>query len=232
MKRTFAIGDTHGCHQTLKALLDKIGFTKNDELIMLGDYVDRGPDSKGVIDTLATMMLEGYQVEMLCGNHELMFMSDYIYENEKVHIGLGNQQTLDSFGVKSMKQIPVEYINLLQTLPYYHLSEQYILVHAGLDFSSGNPLHNDDALVWIRNWYDQIDRDWLGNRIIVHGHTPQTKMATTEQLKNLKQLPVLDIDCGAYSKSKLRAGFGNLCAFDLTNQELYFQKNIEENCIY
>lgn len=232
MKRTFAIGDTHGCLQTLNALLGKIGFTKNDELIMLGDYVDRGPDSKGVIDTLVTMMKEGYQVEMLCGNHEQMLISDYIYHDPKARIGLSMQQTLNSFDAKTMKEIPVEYIDFLQTLPFYHLSGQYILVHAGLDFSRGNPLHYDDGLLWVRDWYDQIDREWLGNRIVVHGHTPQTKMATTEQLKNLKQLPALDIDCGAFAKSKLKIGLGNLCAFDLTNQELYFQKNVEDISIY
>ena len=232
MKRTFAIGDTHGCLQTMKALLDKIGFTKNDELIMLGDYVDRGPDSKGVIDTLATMMLEGYQVEMLCGNHEQMLISEYIYEDPKARIGLSGQQTLNSFGVKSFKQIPVEYIDFLKTLPLYRLTEQYILVHAGLDFSRGNPLHYNDGLLWVRDWYDRIDREWLGNRIVVHGHTPQTKMATTEQLKNLKQLPVLDIDCGGFAKSKLKIGLGNLCAFDLTNQELYFQENVEDINFY
>lgn len=232
MKRIFAIGDTHGCLKTLNALLDKISFTTNDELIFLGDYVDRGPDSLGVLNKLALLKLNGYQVIMLRGNHEQMLMDNAFFETEKGQQGLGDQQLLDSFGITSLRQMPSEYLDFVATLPYYHLSGDYILVHAGMNFKLGDPFKNTDDMMWSRNWYKQIDRNWLGNRIIVHGHTPQTKMDTMTQLKNLDKLPALNIDCGAFMKSKIYKGLGYLCAFELTGQRLYFQENVDENCIY
>lgn len=232
MKRIFAIGDIHGCLRTLNALLDKIAFTTSDELIFLGDYVDRGPDSIGVLNKLAMLKLNGYQVVMLRGNHEQMLMDNYFFESEKNELGLGNQQLLDSFGITSLRQMPTEYLDFLATLPYYHLSGDYILVHAGMNFKVGDPFKNVDDMMWMRNWYKQIDREWLGNRIIIHGHTPQTKMETRTQLENLDTLPALNIDCGVYFRSKLYKGYGYLCAFELTSQALYFQENVDEDCIY
>ena len=60
----FAISDIHGCYKTLLALLDKIAFSKADELYILGDYVDRGPDSKGVIDHIFYLREQGYTVQI------------------------------------------------------------------------------------------------------------------------------------------------------------------------
>jgi serine/threonine protein phosphatase 1 len=232
MKRTFAIGDTHGCLQTLQALLDKIAFTTADELIMLGDYVDRGPDSKGVIDTLRRLKTEGYDIKMLRGNHEFMLTEGYQLEKEDAYRREGNPETLKSFGIKSLKQMPIEYIDFLKNLPNYHLTGNYILVHAGLNFKHETPLQDPIGLLWIRYWYKNIDIDWLCNQIVIHGHTPQTKMQTRTQVKNLKQVPALNIDCGAFMQSQIATGFGHLCAFDLTNRDLYFQPNVEERGIY
>lgn len=233
MKRKFAVGDIHGCLRTLDALLDKIGLTTEDEIIFLGDYVDRGPDSLGVLNRLARLKLNRYQVKMLRGNHEQMLLDSYKYSTERNELSLGDPQLLDSFGITSLQQIPIEYIDFMSNLPFYHLSDNYILVHAGLNFKLGDdPLRNEEDMMWMRHWYNQIDRDWLGNRIVIHGHTPQIKMDTMAQLKNLNKLPVLDIDCGIYLRSKLYKGFGHLCAFDMTNQMLYFQENVDEDCIY
>ncbi|MEO0876095.1 MAG: metallophosphoesterase, partial [Bacteroidota bacterium] len=65
--RKFAISDIHGCLKTFEALLDQIQFTTQDELYLLGDYIDRGPDSKGVIDLIWKMQADGYQVKCLRG---------------------------------------------------------------------------------------------------------------------------------------------------------------------
>lgn len=233
MKRKFAVGDIQGCLRTLDALLDKIGLTTEDEIIFLGDYVDRGPDSLGVLNRLARLKLNRYQVKMLRGNHEQMLLDSYKYSIERNELSLGDPQLLDSFGITSLQQIPIEYIDFMSNLPFYHLSDNYILVHAGLNFKLGDdPLRNEEDMMWMRHWYNQIDRNWLGNRIVIHGHTPQTKMDTMAQLENLDKLPVLDIDCGIYLRSKLYKGFGHLCAFDMTNQMLYFQENVDEDCIY
>ncbi len=72
--RKLAIGDIHGCNKTFKALLDQINLSKDDELTLLGDYIDRGPDSKGVIDTIINLQSSGYQVRALRGNHDIQKM--------------------------------------------------------------------------------------------------------------------------------------------------------------
>jgi len=70
--RQIAISDIHGCARTFQALLDKIQLSTNDQLYLLGDYIDRGPDSKGVIDTILGLINAGYRVQTLMGNHEKM----------------------------------------------------------------------------------------------------------------------------------------------------------------
>ena len=66
----FAISDIHGCAKNFKALLDRISLSLGDELYLLGDYIDRGPDSKGVIDHVWQLQKTGHTVHCLCGNHE------------------------------------------------------------------------------------------------------------------------------------------------------------------
>ena len=73
MKR-YAISDIHGCYQTFIDLLAQLNLTKEDELYLLGDLIDRGPNSKGVIDHVMQMQEDGYKVTVLMGNHEYMFL--------------------------------------------------------------------------------------------------------------------------------------------------------------
>lgn len=71
----YAITDLHGCARTFRALLDKIRFSKEDELYLLGDYINRGPDSKGVIDHILELRESGHTVHCLRGNHQRRFFS-------------------------------------------------------------------------------------------------------------------------------------------------------------
>ncbi|HLF63763.1 MAG TPA: metallophosphoesterase, partial [Saprospiraceae bacterium] len=76
MQRVFAVGDIHGCHQTFrKLLLDEIRIKKSDRIYCLGDYVDRGPDSKGVVDFILELRRSGYHIHTLRGNHEQLMMT-------------------------------------------------------------------------------------------------------------------------------------------------------------
>jgi len=72
--KKYVISDIHGCAKTFKALVDRISFSREDELYLLGDYIDRGPDSKGVIDHIWDLLETGYTVHCLTGNHEQMFL--------------------------------------------------------------------------------------------------------------------------------------------------------------
>lgn len=223
--RKIVISDIHGCLQTFKALLYKIMFTKNDELYLLGDYIDRGPDSKGVIDFIWKLQSEGHFVHCLRGNHEQMLLDSFNDPyDQQLWQDHGGLDTMKSFGAKTVDDIPMEYLEWIDRLAYYIEIDQYILVHAGLNFDLPDPLEGKEAMLWIRNWYDRIKKDWLGDRIIVHGHTPTPAFDVYENLQEITERSTLIIDGGAvYDIPNL----GYLFAFDLQSQKLYAQKNIE-----
>ena len=75
MSGRFAIGDIHGCLKTLKALVEnEIQLGKDDELFFVGDFIDRGPDSKGVLDYIGSLIRDGYKIQSVMGNHEEMLL--------------------------------------------------------------------------------------------------------------------------------------------------------------
>ena len=114
--RRFAITDIHGCAQTFKALLNRISFSKDDVLYLLGDYIDRGPDSRGVIDHIWKLQKEGYQVHCLRGNHEQMLLDEVASKNVWYK---GEHATLQSFNANSNKDIPKAYIEWMEACLLY-----------------------------------------------------------------------------------------------------------------
>ena len=148
--RKFAISDIHGCLKSFEALLDQLQFSTTDELYLLGDYIDRGPDSKGVIDRIWKMQEEGYQVQCLRGNHEQILLN--IIANPYHPDDRGDEQLIASFGVGHAHHIPQPYIDWCAQLPYYFEVDNYLLVHAGFDFNNADPLQDTYSMMWIRNW--------------------------------------------------------------------------------
>lgn len=229
--RRLAISDIHGCRRTFEALLERLAFTTADELFLLGDYIDRGPDSKGVIDQILKLKTEGYQVHCLRGNHEALLLDALggLRDEHLLWLQNGGDATMSSFGLPAAASphlLPEEYIQFLDQLEWYFETEGYILAHAGLDFRAAEPLHARHALLWIRNWHEQIDREWLQGRVVVHGHTPIPGPMIANQLKKLEKVPALDIDAGCVFNGNY---LNQLCAFDLDNRRLHFQKNIESD---
>jgi serine/threonine protein phosphatase 1 len=228
-KRQIAIGDIHGCNHTFKALLDQLSLTTNDELTLLGDFVDRGADSKGVIDTIFRLRTEGYNVRTLSGNHEILMLdalNPLAKEAEYNHwvSKCGGDKTLKSFGENYEQYQP-----FFKTLMPYFEDENFIFVHAGLNFRHKDPLSSSD-IFWIRNWYQNINSEWLGKRLIVHGHTPISWDEISRQFMTLKAaphktFPTLNLDGGCVYSSFEQIRY--LVAADLTNWKIYAQKNIE-----
>lgn len=223
--RTFAISDIHGCQLTFDALLNKIGLNKEDQLYLLGDYIDRGPRSKQVLDQITNLKNEGYHLRCLRGNHEQMMLdAQHDLMRERNWRRNGGNAALDSFNAIDLDEIPGRYFQQLEDCFHCLTTDDYVFVHAGLNFEAENPMDDKKAMIWIRRWEDKADKKWLNGRIIIHGHTPTRKKAIKKRFKRLDEIPVLPIDNGcAYSKD----GFGNLCAVDLTNRELYFKKRVD-----
>lgn len=220
--RRFAITDIHGCNTTFGALLDRLQFSPSDQLYLLGDYVDRGPDSRGVLDRIFALRENGYQIHCLSGNHEIMMQTAADDLNaSRLWMMNGGVQTLDSFSVSTVHEVPDRYWAFLRELPTYLVLEDYILVHAGLDFSTSEPLDDPKSHLWLRDWYGAIDYAWLGDRIILHGHTPVTRTVIRHQLDLLDRQRYLDLDNGCVLQRQ--RGKGHLVAFDLDQRVPHFQ---------
>jgi serine/threonine protein phosphatase 1 len=221
--RAIAISDIHGCLLTFKYLLEeKVQFTKEDTLYLLGDYIDRGPDSKGVVDYILKLQEDGFQVHCLRGNHEQMLL-DALESKAKADRFLmyGGKQTMESYNctLEDFQNHP--HLNFYKNLRYYIELDKYYLVHAGFDFRGEGAFYRVKPMIWIRDWYYDIDKSQLNGKIIVHGHTPQRKPAIEEMLKKMQETQVIDIDAGCFKYKKM-------CAFDLTNQKLFFQDCLDE----
>ncbi len=223
----YAVSDIHGCCRTFTALLDRIAFSTADELYLLGDYIDRGPASRQVLDLVLALRAAGYRVRCLKGNHEdAMLLSRYDATLcQAWYHQWGGRETLRSFGIPALSELPQAYWDLLEGMPLYLETGAYILVHAGLGFRGGDPLATGNDMMYLRDWEGDIDRSWLGDRIILHGHTPVTKGEMMRRCRELDHRQVLDIDAGCFLRD--RPGYGQLCAFELTGRRLHFQKNID-----
>ncbi len=223
--RRFAISDIHGCVKTFWALLEKVAFSKEDELYLLGDYIDRGPNSKGVIDLIWKLQDQGHKVQCLRGNHEQMMLDAREFPAKyNMWYTQGGKETLQSFNRTLLEEVEPRYWDFLNNLPYYFEVDQYLLVHAGFNFKITDPLQDQKAMMWIRNWYDQISKEWLGKRIIVHGHTPTSRINIDWLTERLHSAQVLVIDNGcAYDHPDL----GTLAAFELNSQAIVFQSRMD-----
>ncbi|MEM1122431.1 MAG: metallophosphoesterase family protein [Bacteroidota bacterium] len=219
--RLLAISDIHGCLATFRQLLKTINFSKKDQLYLVGDFIDRGEDSKGVIDHIWALQKMGFTIRCLKGNHESILVNGRKKgEDDPIWLHHGGKATLKSFQATSSQEIPNTYVRWMDELPHYLEEGLYIFTHAGLSFETPNPLDNQYDMLWIRNWYDDINYNWLGNRTIVHGHTPIKKRELKKQFLDMPQTQYLDIDAGCVFSFR---GLGHLCAVDLTNRQLYFQ---------
>lgn len=222
--RTIAISDIHGFNKTFQALLDKVGLTIDDQLIILGDNIDRGPDSNGVLDTIIKLQQDGYGIKCILGNHEeMMLKAHYNSSQSDLWLMNGGNTTLKSFGISQAKEIPEEYILFVESLKYEYESENAIFVHAGLNMRNENPFQDEHSKLWITDWYDEINFDWLGSRKIIHGHITSSRFEIEESLDNIDKFPVMSIDNGCFIN---QPNFKHLCALDLTNSKLYFKQNI------
>jgi len=221
--KQFVITDIHGCLKTSKALLTKIEFEPTDELYLLGDYIDRGPNSKGVIDHIWHLQNAGYTVNCLKGNHEAICYDQATNPDSRYNwLPQGGKECLQSFGVSSAQNIPQLYLNWMNDLPHYFEVGNYILVHAGFKFDMPNPLEEQHSMLWARYWYDKINWQWLGDRIIVHGHTPIELNNILSLQKNVAENQYLNLDNGCVYLN-LKKGLGHLVALELGSNELTTQ---------
>jgi serine/threonine protein phosphatase 1 len=153
--RLLAIGDIHGCLGPFDDLLAFVQPTADDQLILLGDYVDRGPDSRGVLERILELRSRR-PVVCLRGNHEIMMLEAWKggREDKKMWLSVGGVQCLGSYGLVpgrsgTFDDIPASHWHFLENdlLPY-HETERFIFVHAGLSYGLEMAEQSDNTLYW------------------------------------------------------------------------------------
>lgn len=172
-ERIFAVGDIHGCFVHLRDLLGKIPIGKTDTLLFLGDYIDRGPDSYEVVETLLRLKRGSANVICLKGNHEQMYL-DYLRGKDlEPFLSNGGMHTLRSYKKNGWEHPPPEHMDFLLSLAPWYETDAFIFVHAGLQPNTPLQDQNPEDLLWIRSQFYAAPNTW--NKTIVFGHTPFMK---------------------------------------------------------
>ena len=187
---TYVVGDIHGCLGSLKQLLRKVEPRREDEVVFIGDYIDRGPHSREVVDTLLALP---YRCVFLMGNHERMLL-DYLdgKDEDGLHMLNGGEATLESYG-GDFANIPPAHLTFFRSLRMYYETPDYVFVHAGVRPNVPLGAQNPEDLVWIRQEFFRFIGQYP--KPVIFGHTPLRRV--------MNQPDRIGIDTGCVYGGKL-----------------------------
>ncbi len=175
-RQVFAVGDVHGCANELRTVLNKLPLHPDCTIVFLGDYIDRGPQSREVVDTILELS-KSYEVIPLMGNHESMllkFIADPESEDAAMFIYNGGSATLASYRTGPDEyHIPEDHLEFYRTLRLSYETEDYFFVHAGfpdVPLAQLDVGEHAQAMLWLRGSFRTSTYAW--SKRIVHGHTP------------------------------------------------------------
>jgi serine/threonine protein phosphatase 1 len=198
----YAIGDIHGMIDKMQSVLSKIPIQKSDTLIFLGDYIDRGPNSKEVIDE-CILLSKKYKTIFLKGNHEDLFLRSSIDTSAfECWIYNGGMATQKSY----KNGFPKEHYEFLKTLKLFHKTNKYYFVHAGVNPMFKLEDQDEEDLLWIRDNFLYSDRCY--DKLIIHGHSITSK----PEVKPNR----IGIDTGSFLP------FGKITCLDVYRKKFYF----------
>jgi serine/threonine protein phosphatase 1 len=189
-ERTIAIGDIHGCSLALDAILEAIRPRHEDVIVTLGDYINRGPDSRGVIDRLIKLSKQCRLIPLL-GNHDQMLLEARSGIHPTTWLGMGGFATLDSYGPgRDLSLIPEEHFRFLEGCLDYHEADTHIFVHANYfpDISM------DEQPVSMLRWEslrDMTPGPHESGKTVIVGHSSQK----SGEILDLGYLKCIDTYC-------------------------------------
>ncbi len=209
-ERIIAIGDIHGCNTELHLLLESLLIDDKTLLVFLGDYIDRGPKSRDVVDTIIKLQKHA-RVVALRGNHEAM-LENFLKNPDSTDAGLfilnGGGPTLTSYEVSPGRwEIPSEHRQFFADLKYFYETDDFFFVHAGVPnvpLSKLTIKDHGDHMLWIRSSFLESTFKW--EKLIIHGHTP------VEEVERVNNRINLDTGC-VYN--------GHLSALVLPDMQVY-----------
>lgn len=233
--KSWIFSDVHGCYDELMALYNKLPINpEKDKVVFCGDYIDRGPKSKEVVQQLIDWKEKYPHWVVLYGNHEDLMLDALIGKGQVYHsydlwFNQGGKETLQSYVNKDLSDyeqaisqpldiIPVEHISFLSNLPRYHEDEKYFYVHGG--FKPGvHPKDTDPyELIWIRDEFIDSDYDW--GKKVIFGHTAKETLYDGEYVfEPIVKPNKIGIDTAV-------CGQGKLTCLELPNEVFHFQEKI------
>lgn len=171
--RRYVIGDVHGCAKALRSLNTALQLGSDDEVTFVGDYIDRGPNSRDVIEQLIDLG-QRCRVVALRGNHEVMLQAVVIHgRDDSIWMRSGGKATVVSYG-GSITKIPSSHLDFFQGLQRCHETASEIFVHAMYDPQQGIADQNDELTYWTHLPNPLPVPHASGKRVFL-GHTPQPR---------------------------------------------------------
>jgi serine/threonine protein phosphatase 1 len=170
--RILAIGDIHGCSKALDTLLELVKPTEDDTLVFLGDYVDRGPDARGVLERLIELSRREKFVA-LCGNHDLWMLRarcEKSWRRSWLGMGVGGMDTLASYHAQSFTDVPETHWEFLAKLSPWYETEDFLFTHASVNGHLPLAQQDEEWLYWRR--VVEATQHYSG-KILICGHTAQ-----------------------------------------------------------
>ncbi len=188
--RTIAIGDIHGCALALDALLNAVAPRGEDLIVTLGDYINRGPDTRGVIERLIALSQRCRLIPLL-GNHEQALLEARSGIHPTTWLGMGGIATLDSYGDgRDISQIPDSHFEFLESCCDYHETDDHIFVHA--NYYAEVPMDEQPPLMlrW-ESLREMLPPAHMSGKTAVVGHTSQK----SGEILDLGYLKCIDTNC-------------------------------------
>ncbi len=216
MSRLIAIGDIHGCFRPFYELVvNEIDLKKNDRLILLGDYIDRGTQSKEVIDFIIDLKEAGFDVTPLMGNHEAMLLESYADTGMLYQWYMNSgEATLQSIGIQDVRDLEKTYLDFFSGLQYYVSIGNFLFVHAGFNDNDADPFTDKFHMIWESRL--SYTNPLLLGKTIIHGHRPKTLEYVKKQIRDRSY--VIPIDTGCVYGREMDYGF--LSAIEVNSMEL------------
>lgn len=217
-QKYIAIGDIHGCLHSLKALTKKLKPYTDRKLVFIGDYIDRGPDSKGVVDFLMEYKKQ-QECIFLRGNHEQMLLDAYHKNDMELWFINGGKSTIDSYQEEVTSfTLPADHLEFYEQTELYYDTPEYFFVHAGVPprqtiREALEDKRSEHDFLWGRSHLNTMKKPW--EKTVVFGHTPRSHPIQKDKM--------LGIDTGCVYSSM---GYGKLTAALLPEN-----KFIQQNCL-
>ncbi len=219
--KKYALTDIHGCIKTLQKMLEEVLPAHPDTTYyFLGDYINKGSESKATLDYLLQFSQQ-HECVFLRGNHEQLVLDAQLQlppDESRMPI---IEPILKSFGINHLREMPLQYLDFIREMKYFQELDHCLLVHAGFNFENENIFEDTSAMLNTKQMrYDVVKAK---GKTIVHGHIPCHVAQLKLQIAT--HSPIISLDTGCVYRHNQE--LSTLTAIDLDTLKCYFQENIE-----